>query len=149
MWNNPNEKAKTSEQQRRRERERVRKMIHIKRIMATVEVLNQESDAPKSLKQTVRLMLNDLSLSGAGLFSPIAHVPGSFIKLTIKEPTALEIKAKVIWSQDDPQGGRILAKDTFHYRIGIEFIVDEQEKAQLAKFCDDIAKNHLFTPKAI
>src|SRR5690242_8040716 len=135
MWHAPNQRVRALANAKRRERERARRPIHIKRIIAAIEITdgstntaNPNEPQPEQPKLNVRLVLNDLSPKGAGLFSPEQLIPGQMVSLRITDPEHLTIKAKVIWCQEYHANSHVLSQQSYSYRIGIEFILSPSEE---------------------
>lgn len=145
MWHSPNQRLRAIANAKKRERERARRPIHIKRIIASLDLGNVAPDAPKT---NVRLVLNDLSYKGAGLFSPIALTPGQQIVLAISEPSQLSIKCRVAWCQEYHANSHVLSQQPHSYRLGLEFLLAPEEESAVKAFCDEVAKNHLYTQKS-
>jgi hypothetical protein len=150
MWHAPNQRVRALANAKRRERERARRPIHIKRIIATIEIATTPEPAESGQpKLHVRLVLNDLSPKGAGLFSPEPLIPGQSVFLKITDPEHLTIKAKVVWCQEYHANSHVLSNQSYSYRIGIEFVLSPSEEQAVKIFCDEVAKNFLFSVKAV
>jgi hypothetical protein len=152
MWHTPNQRVRALANAKKRDRERARKPIHIKRIDATIKLVDRNSK--NSTQNTdlqeihTRIVLNDLSTTGLGLFSPTAVEIGQELSLIITDPMKLELRAKVIWCQEHDANSHILSSNPYSYRIGIEFILSSQEEQQSVKaFCEEIFSNYLYTTK--
>lgn len=143
MWQSPSQRARSAS--RKSEREKNRKPLHIKRTVVQLEMTQGEPNPVE-----VRLVLNDLSAKGAGLFSPKPLTPGQEVKLNIAEPFNIQVKAKVIWCQEHNANSHVLSDRPFSYRVGAEFILTSpDEKDNIKKFCEEIEKNHLYSLRAV
>ncbi len=146
MWNAPNQRLRSLNKSKKRELERARRPIHVKRIIASIEIINPT--IPNS-KSDVRLILNDFTYKGAGLFSQYPFIAGQEICLNITHPTQINIKAKIIWCQEYHANCHVLSKQPYAYRLGIEFIMDPTEEKEIRIFCDEVSKNHIFSVRGI
>lgn len=114
--------------------------IHVKRIDAIIEILDQDINK----KISVRIILNDLTTQGLGAFSAFPVSPGESILFIIEKPISLKVPAKVIWCSEFNIGTHILSSKPFNYRIGIEFTPStEEEKACIQAFYNEV---HCITP---
>jgi hypothetical protein len=146
MWQAPSQRARAAAYAQKKAREKARRAIHIKRIFANLEIVDS-TDAPTSeTKAPVRLILNDLSTKGVGLFCSQALISGQEIILTINDPLQLSLHAKVIWCQEHSANSHILSDQPYRYRIGVEFSFPTIEEQQsIAAFYEEITKHYLYT----
>jgi hypothetical protein len=148
MWQAPNQRVRAVANAKKREREKSRRPIHIKRINAQLEV--KQANSQETFKTHVRLILNDLSTKGVGLFSPEPLVPGQDIVLSIADPHQINLKARVIWCQEHTANSHVISAQPFSYRMGLEFELSTVEEQQSIKvFCEEVSKNHLYSVKAV
>jgi hypothetical protein len=146
MWQAPNQRVRAAANARKRERERARKPIHIKRIRALIEIV---SGSQKGASNEVRMIVNDLSASGIGIFAPIQLSTDQEIILKFEDPTPIDIRARVAWSQDIITNSHIISAQPYTYRIGLEFLSSSPEEQQNIKtFCEDLLKNYIQPKKA-
>jgi hypothetical protein len=144
MWQTPNQRIRAAANAKRRERERSRKPIHIKRILAQIELASPTPDGP-STKTDVRLMLNDLTPKGVGVFSPAALAAGQEVVILITSPVQINIKARVIWCQEHAANSHVISSQPFSYRVGFEFTgTTPDERNAIKAFCDEINTAHLY-----
>lgn len=144
MWNNQSQRPKAS---KKRDKDRIRMPIHIKRICAELELVNAGNPQGKI---EVRVILNDLSPKGMQLFSTEPFISGQDIKLKITDPIAIEVSAKVRWCQEHNASSHVISNRDFSYRLGIEFVVNNPEEQQAIKlFYDEITRKYLYTHKAV
>jgi len=105
------------------------------RMDAVCEVLNPvktpgDEQTPRSgLSTKVRLMLNDFSMKGAGVFSSIALVAGQEVQLILPEPRKMILPGKVIWCQEHNLNSHIISQELFAFRAGIEFVLTSPEQS--------------------
>ncbi len=140
MWQSPGQRSKPNSTPGKR-REKLRRVIHIKRINAHIEL--PHVDGTPAIASDVRLVLNDLSTKGVGLYSSSPLNPGQEITLTITEPSIIKIRSKVVWCQEHAANSHILSVQSFGYRIGLEFLVDKSQEMQLVAFCEEVFRNIL------
>jgi hypothetical protein len=144
MWQAPNQRVRAAANAKKRERERSRRPIHIKRINAHVELVNPNS--PEPIKTETRLILNDLSTKGVGLFSPTPFIQGQDITITITDPLQITLKGKVIWCQEHGANSHVISNQPYTYRIGVEFILPSLEDQQSVKaFYEEVCKKYLYS----
>lgn len=144
MWHTPNQRLRAIATAKRRERERNRRPFHLKRIEASL-LLNSSGEAGVE-PVLARVILNDLSTSGVGVFAQSPIAPGSEISMAITEPMQLDIRARVVWCQEHSANSHVLSATPFSYRMGLEFIVaDPAEEQLIADFWKDLCANHLYT----
>lgn len=114
-------------------RSKGRKHIPFARVSAEIMIT-----ATKQIVDS-RVFLNDLSPTGVGCFTNTHVDKGENISLVIEQPRHLFVKGQVLWCTPYTMSTKILSQETFKYRVGIKFIfADEEEKAALRKFCDDL-----------
>jgi hypothetical protein len=143
MWNNQSQRPKV----KKREKERIRLPIHIKRITALLDLLSPEPT--EIVQMEVRVVLNDFSTKGMQLFSSEPLIPGQSVSLTIQDPVYISVRAKVRWCQEYNPGGHVLSVQPYSYRLGIEFIPSSPEEQQAIKnFYDEITRKYLYTSKS-
>ncbi len=141
MWHAPNQKIRNLT----KKREKSRKTIHIKRISADLHLISDQEN-----KTSTRLILNDLSTKGAGIFSPTPFIGGQEVLIKIIDPKKLEIKARIIWCQQHTASSRVLSDVPFAYRIGVEFIFTSPEDQQkVDQYFEEVNKNFLYSSQAV
>jgi hypothetical protein len=91
-----------------------------------------------------RIILNDLSPKGVGIFSQQPFTPGMECLLTLLEPYKITIRGKTVWCDEVHHDSHILSSQPYSYRIGIEFVFNTPaEKEALEKLYQDLVKEHL------
>lgn len=157
MWHTPNQRLRAIANAKKREREKARRPFHVKRINASLQIASiassqtapSEDKEVESDKTDVRVILNDLSVKGVGLFSPTFFNPGQEIVLGIVDPMKLDIRGRVIWCQEHDANSHILSKEPYSYRLAIEFILPTLEEQQGIKaFWEEVCKNYLYAARA-
>jgi hypothetical protein len=147
MWQAPNQRVRSIANAKKRERERAKKPIHIKRINALIELLplSEEKNPASAEKVNIRLILNDVTTKGASFFARSPLTAGQKITLYLEEPTKIVIQAQVRWCQEYAANSHVLSQQPYSYRLGIEFILGSAEEQDAAKaFYDRVYQNHLY-----
>ena len=107
------------------------------------------SEHPPGEVHEARIMLNDLSPSGIGIYGPEPIQKGKLVTIFLQHPQAVQVEGRVIWCQRDDYGERIISQERYPYRIGVKFVFKTIEDEALFKtFCEDLQKNHLYAPKS-
>jgi hypothetical protein len=147
MWQAPNQRSRASISNRKRERDKTRRPLHLKRVQAELKVADPGQTPTVT---SARVLLNDISPKGMGLFSASPFLPGTEIALTLSSPRQVYLRGRVAWCQEYDVDSKILSKNQFSYRVGIEFLFDsEAEEKSLKAFCEEIFKEHLFSLRAV
>jgi PilZ domain len=141
MWQSPNQRVRAAANARKRERERLKMPFHIKRVVASVAVVVPGQAEPTRVD--VRVILNDFTTKGMGLFSAHRFSSGDEVTIQLETPSKIELKGKIAWCQEYEVRGKVLTEHSFSYRVGLNFAFasPEEEKAVKA-FCDDLLQNH-------
>src|SRR5262245_22276876 len=107
MWQAPNQRVGAIQNSKKRQLERMKRPIHLKRVRAEVRLVpNQETTAQATTQDAqgevveVRVLLNDLSPNGIGIYASAGMAPGQDIQIILDEPKRIELKGKVIWCQE-------------------------------------------------
>jgi len=150
MWHSPNQRLRALANAKNRERERARRPFHIKRIVASLSTVSHDTQSPPVPPVPIRVILNDLTIKGVGVFAQSSLVPGIEVIMNISEPMKLEIRSRVIWCQEHDANSHILSQDPFSYRLGVEFLLSNVEEQQSVKaFWEEVCRNYLYSPKAV
>jgi Tfp pilus assembly protein PilZ len=135
MWQSPNQRVRAQVNARKRERERMKMQFHVKRVLATVELGDQKID--------VRLILNDLTPKGMGLFSSNRFSAGDEVTIHLESPKKMQIKGKIAWCQEYEVRGKVLTAQSFSYRVGLSFVfATKEEEATMKAYCDEVMQNY-------
>ena len=135
MWQSPNQRVRAQVNARKRERERLKMPFHIKRVLATVELGDQKID--------VRLILNDLTPRGMGLFSSHRFSAGDEVTIHLESPKKMQIKGKIAWCQEYEVRGKVLTEHSFSNRVGLSFVFSSPEEEQAMKaYCAEVLESH-------
>jgi hypothetical protein len=146
MWQAPNPKMRLPGAKKSR-REHPRRSIHIQRV--TAEIRTVGGTTPEGKPQTeasARILLNDLSIKGVGIFANKAFQPGQEIAIHLTDPGPIYLRGKIIFCQEHDVRTHIISNLPYSYRIGIQFVfADATEEETVRKFCEGIFKS-LNTP---
>jgi hypothetical protein len=113
--------------------------LHIRRINVHIEETGS-SDPIHS-----RMILNDFGPKGLGVFCSRSIAPGKEIQITLKDPREIQLKAKVMWCQEQVRTSQIMTEQHFGNRIGVEFIFGSPEdETKIKEFYNEISK--IFMP---
>lgn len=147
MWQSPNQRVRAIAIARKRERDRLLHPIHFRRVEATLTVTATGAETPQSFP--VRVILNDLSPKGMGLFVTQALVAEQDVTIQLKDPREITVSGRVVACQEYHNEGHILTPKSYPYRMGIRFLFKtaEEEKA-FQDFCNELSVNHLYGQKA-
>jgi Tfp pilus assembly protein PilZ len=141
MWQSPNQRVRAAANARKRERERLKMPFHIKRVVASVGV--QVVGQAEPLKVEVRVILNDFTQKGMGLFSAHRFSSGEDVTIELETPNKIQLKGKIAWCQEYEARGKILTEHSFSYRVGLHFTFASAEEEQAVKtYCADLLQNH-------
>lgn len=154
MWQAPNQRVGAIQNAKKRQQERLKRPIHLKRVRAEMRLIpNKETHAQAATTdeqgETIeaRVLLNDLSSTGIGIYAAEPMNPGCKVVITLAEPIQIQITGCVIWCQEQPACGAVITSEAFNFRIGVKFVFGspEEEKA-LQDYCAEIQKQHLYHP---
>jgi hypothetical protein len=169
MWHNPNQRLRAIANAKKREREKQRRPFHVKRVIAhlslpkpaetPIQAQDQNTqEQPGSKTATTdsqieiipaRVILNDLSSKGVGLFSPFPFIPGQEVIVNITAPIKLQLPSRVVWCQQHDANSHVLSSQPYSYRLGIEFLHPSHEKQESIKIIfDDISRNFLYSTRS-
>ena len=140
MWNSAAQRSRAASSAKKKDREKRRIPVHFKRISARLEPIQQSDLTPLP---AVRLLLNDLSPGGIGLFASSCLTAGQEVYLVFSSPVEVKFKAKVVWCQEIMSAGHVLSKQPYSFRAGLEFLLSPEEEKKAQTICDEIQKNHL------
>jgi hypothetical protein len=138
MWQAPNSKVRLPASKKAR-RTTPRRSIHIKRVTAEIRTVGKTTpDGRPSMEGSARIMLNDLSIKGVGIFCDKPFTPGEEIAINLTDPTRIYLRGKIVFCQEHDSRTHVISNLPYSYRIGIQFIfADATEEANVKKFCED------------
>lgn len=154
MWQAPNQRAGAAYNAKKRQQERNRKPFRLRRVRAEVRLIppektiaQAESESAIGELREARVILNDLSPGGIGIYAPGPMYPGDKIRITLTEPRKIAVEGRVIWCQNQGFGNHVISEQSFNYRVGVQFIFDTEESRQaFVQFCEDLRQNYLYAP---
>lgn len=147
MWQTPNQRARAVANQKKREREKLRRRFHVTRVIAQIEKTPQEGGSDENKAVPVRVILNDLSIKGVGVFSHHPLVAGMEVNFKIVEPVEIILPAKIVWCQAHDSDTHVLSQEPYAYRMGLSFHPSEEQLENLKAVLDTIFKTHIFRLK--
>lgn len=152
MWQSPNQRVGALQNAKMRQRARLKRPLHIRRVRAEARlVFNKETQATAEMTGVVgepievRVVLNDLSLSGIGLYAQERMLPGHTIRLTLEDPRKITVEGRIVWCNDEHIGSPVISANPYNFRIGIRFCFSTKAEEDAFKlFCADL-KTSLLT----
>ncbi len=147
MWQAPNHRNRAL-QNKRRDRQKQRNTLHLKRVPAELRVSSAKLGAP-AIVSMARIFLNDITAKGVGMFCSDPLVAGTIVAVTIEEPKRFFVRGRITWCQPLESGSAIISSDNsrYAYRAGIEFIFDNPgEEEEVKKFVAELAAQHVYGP---
>lgn len=148
MWQAPNQRVRALQTAKKRQQDRLSRPLHIKRVRAEIRAISQNpgGEAPAT---EARVILNDFSAKGMGIFASQALMVGQEVAITLQEPKQVYLRGRIVWCQEYDAESHVLSANPFSYRMGIKFVFQsKQEEQAVAKFCDELFRQHLYGNKA-
>ena len=146
MWNGA-KKGKGQDKTANRYRNRV--PIHLRRINAKLDVIAPIDEANPSLipvitsSLEVRIVLNDLSTTGVGIYASAPLTPDQEVMLSFTVTHPLSVKFKVVWCQEHNMNTHILSAQSYTYRMGLEFMSHSPtEKAAIESLVFELSNSN-------
>lgn len=154
MWQAPNQRVGAIQNAKKRQQERLKRPIHLTRVRAQVRLIpNKETHAQATTVSSqgesveARVLLNDLSVTGIGIYAGQPMDVGTKITITLEEPKQIQITGTVVWCQEQPAVGAVITSEAFNFRIGVKFVfANAEEEKALQDYCAEIQQQHLFKP---
>jgi hypothetical protein len=148
MWQAPNQRLRALANAKKRERDRIRRPLHIKRVHAELKIMPSALGGPAQIS-SARIMLNDMTSKGVGIFSTELMHPGTEVQISISHPKVFFVRGRVTWCQEHDVNSHILSQTAYSYRVGIEFVFQSpEEEKQVKEYCALLAKDHIFNSRA-
>lgn len=129
---------------RKRRRTQHRRSLRMKRVSAELKPARAGA-APGA---PVRIVLNDLSLKGVGIYGTTPLVPGMEVLIGMQEPRRIDLHGRVVWCNKFVLDHRVLTPGNqfFDYRMGIEFVFENDDEAQaVASFVQEIFAMYVYS----
>ncbi len=125
----------------RRTTERRAFPFHIKRVEAQIKIVTKKANPLEDIS-TARVILNDLTPSGLGIFLPHPIMAGQEISITLEDPRQIYLRARVVWCMEIDAGSHVITvQQRYSYRLGIKFLFESaQEQEAVKQFVDEVAR---------
>lgn len=142
MWQAPSQRTRAVANAKKKQRDASSRRLHIKRVKAELRVVVQGNTAPEV--NEVRVVLNDMTERGMGLYSQNPIGVGREVAVTLESPRQIYLRGHVTWCQEFDAESRILAQNPFSYRVGVKFIFQSPEEEEAVKnFFEELISQHL------
>ncbi|MEK6577674.1 MAG: hypothetical protein AABZ55_00480 [Bdellovibrionota bacterium] len=139
MWQSSKNKGKSSI--KRRTAGRGRRTLHLKRVIGEVK-LTGTTQPPQIHK--VRIILNDFTPKGLGLFCSSPLMVGQDIAITLEHPKRMYVCGRITWCQEHDPDSHVMSNNPFPYRAGVLFVFNNAEEETAVKaFCKDLTEEFL------
>ncbi len=116
-------------------RKKIRQNIPFKRVGAVIEV------ASTSESFAIRVFLNDISDTGIGIFSSLMIPPEEKVSVQFTQPTEVSIPGIVVWCAPVESSHKIVSSESFLYRVGIQFNIEDPEvEKSINLLLDEVSK---------
>ena len=114
--------------------------LHIHRVEAEIQLAVTHGDEPSV---HTRMLLNDMSNKGVGLYSPIAFLPGQEVVIRLQDPRACLLRGRIAWCREFNVSQSVLSINPFNYRMGIRFLFESLEEERLViSICELIKREY-------
>lgn len=132
----------------KRQYQRNRLPIHFKRARAEVKLSGLGADPTKIIE--ARVLLNDITPKGIGIFSTSPMLPSQEISITVDQPKRLYVRGRIIWCMEHNANSHVLSESKYSYRVGIQFIFDtDEERKVLEAYVQDLEKEFLYGKESL
>lgn len=86
-----------------------------------------------------RMLLNDLSPTGVGLFLESKVEIGGLVTLVLEQPRHMFLKGEVLWCNLYTLHNSVISTDAFLYRAGVRFsFTTPKEAEEFKNYCDSL-----------
>jgi hypothetical protein len=132
---------------RKNERAKSRLQLHIKRVTAQMVLMagdpaESESEKTEPEKLSIRIVLNDITPTGVGIYVPRLLHKGQEGTLNMTNPMPVSVKFRVVWSREFNVDSHVLTDQAFAYRAGLQFqFSSDEEKVQVTELCEQIERD--------
>lgn len=132
MWQAPNNRVRAAATLKSRERGRWRRGFHLKRVEFEVKI----DGSGKVLRG--RMLLSDLMNHGIEFYTNSPLFAGQELSITIRDPKSFDLKAKVMWCQEQMASYKVISPTPFSWRTGVVLsFVDQAQGYEFAVFCHE------------
>lgn len=141
MWQAPSQRMRALAVQKKRDRDRMRRPLHIKRVNAEIKLLSLQAEPQVTI---ARVILNDLTPKGMGLFCASPLLVGQEVAITLEEPKRIYLRGRIVWCQEYDADSHVLSQQSYSYRMGIQFIFESpEEQVAIRRFCEQLENEFL------
>ena len=145
MWQAPSAKNRATANAKRRDVEKWRPRLHIKRVVAELKLSARANIGASTGVVSARVVLNDFSATGVGLFATEPVLVGTEVSLTIEHPKRFYCRARIVWCQEQITEGHILSQTPYTYRMGLQFVFEsEEEETAVRQYYEELFSEHVF-----
>lgn len=132
----------------RRQYQRNRLPVHFKRARAEVKLTGLGADPNKIIE--ARVLLNDITPKGIGLFSTSPMLPSQEISITVDQPKRLYVRGRIVWCMEHNINSHVLSESKYSYRVGIQFLFDtDEERKALETYVQELEKQYLYGKESL
>lgn len=133
---------------RGRSRARHRRELHMKRVAADIKQVSR-TGVHEETATPVRVVLNDFSPKGVGLFMPNHVNPGYEILISMNDPKRIDLHGRVVWCQQFNINSQVISsQSSYKYRVGVEFVFSDPSEAKaIEEFCKDLLSKYVYTAR--
>jgi hypothetical protein len=123
--------------------------VRLKRTDAEIKILGSylSGDAPEEEASAIlpgRVILNEFSDAGVGVYTTERLRMGQEVALTIDEPRRFYITGRIVFCVEVRSDSKIMQQIHFPWRVGVEFIYrSDAERSEVAAYCDELRKSWL------
>ncbi|MGK5089275.1 PilZ domain-containing protein [Bdellovibrionota bacterium FG-2] len=125
----------------RRTTERKAFPFHIRRVEAQFKVVTKRANPLEDIT-TARVILNDLTPTGLGIFLPRPIMVGQEISITLEEPRQIYLRGRIVWCMEIDAGSHVISvNQRYSYRLGIQFMFESAtEKEAVKQFVEQVTR---------
>jgi hypothetical protein len=125
------------------------KRVKLNRTDAEIKILNSNpsGDSPDESASAIlpaRVILNEFSDTGVGVYTTEPLRKGQEVALTIDDPRRFYITGTVLFCNEIRSDSKILQQVVYPWRVGVAFIYKtDAERSEVAAYCEELRKNWL------
>ncbi len=148
MWQSPNQKISRGSS-KKGGRSQPRASLHVKRVTAEIRTTEEHpTDGKPQIQGFARILMNDLSARGVGVYCDKAFIAGQEIAIALTITGTIYLRGIVTYCKEQDEKNHVISDTPFYYRIGIKFVfASAAEEAEVAKYCETTLRN-LYNPAA-
>ncbi len=148
MWEIPRYRIRAylrsvkSSRGRTREQTASQRRIHFKRVYCELRTGDGFSNTTSIIP--ARAILNDLTVHGLRIFTPVALQPGQELAITIEHPRYFYVRAVVSYCHELPYDSRVLSQSPCNFRLGVNFVfASSAEEIAVENYCKLLYSEYL------